>query len=246
MISKSNKDEFQEFLHSPRMQRFREQDPSMSRARALYLEAGADLLASLRAAGYKLDSVGDLRNSSKPYRDAIPILIEALHGITYLPLVEDVLRTLAVKFAARQVAPLFLKLFREPPAHLVDPTAGPDADPPQERIRWVIGNGLGILANPAISDELIELALDVKYGRARARIVWGLPRTRHPRVPSVLMSLLNDREISIVGYAIEGLGKLGHVPARDFIASKLSDQAEHVQSEARKALKQIDRVVQQR
>ena len=102
-----------------------------------------------------MEEVGDLRRRGVNYKAAVPILLGWLPRISYLLLVEDVVRTLSVGFAKNLVAPVFLRLFREPPS-VEDPIRPKTSEPPEEHLRWVIGNGLGIFAGPSLADELIE------------------------------------------------------------------------------------------
>lgn len=150
---------------------------------------------------------------------------------------EDIVRTLSVSFAKKLAALVFLRLFRDPPV-LQDPLRPVTSEPAEEYLRWIIGNGLGIFADPSLAGELIELALDRRFGMARYQIVAALPKTKDERVPGVLQSLLDDPTVS--AHAIAALGKMRFTAARPAIEALLASSDKHVRDEAKKALKRID------
>jgi HEAT repeat protein len=102
----------------------------------------------------------------------------------------------------------------------------------------VIGNGLGIFADPSLADELIELALDRSFGETRFQIVSALPKTKDERVPGVLLSLLDDP--TVCAHAIGALGKMKFTAARPEIEARLTSSDKNVRDQAKKALKRID------
>jgi HEAT repeat protein len=171
------------------------------------------------------------------YEVAVPVLLGWLPRVTYLPLAEDIARTLSVSFAKEQALPEFLRLFRDPP-EVDDPMRPASSEPAREHLRWVIGNGLGIFASPPVADELIELALDRGLGQARTQIVLALPKTKDGRVADVLLSLLDDPTVS--AFAVEALGKMKITAARGPIAKLLDHPDKNVRDQAKKALKRID------
>jgi hypothetical protein len=214
------------------------QTPLVAQRRRLYAESAEGVLADLAAAGFPdLEEVGDLRRRGRNYKAAVPVLVEWLTRVRYLLLAEDIVRTLSVGFAKKLALPEFLRLFRQPP-DVEDPLRPETSEPPEEHLRWVIGNGLGIFAGPAVADDLIELALDRGFGQARTEIVRALPRTKDERVPQVLLGLLDDPAVS--AFAVEALGKLKFAGARARIAELLDHSDKNVRDQAKKALKRID------
>lgn len=204
----------------------------------LYAESARGLLGDLAAAGFpRLEKVGELRQRGVRYEAAVPVLLEWLPRVRYLMLSEDIVRTLSVSFAKKLAAPVFLRLFREPPA-VEDPLRPEGSEPAQEHLRWVIGNGLGIFAGPSLADDLIELALDRRFGQARFQIVAALPKTKDERVAGVLQGLLDDPAVS--AHAIAALGKMRFTAARGAIETMLSSPDKNVRDEAKKALRRID------
>jgi hypothetical protein len=214
------------------------QDPRVKERHRLYAEDARGLLDDLAAAGYPgLEKVGELRRGGVRYEAAVPVLLEWLPRVSYLMLSEDIVRTLSVAFARRLAAPVFLRLFRDPPA-VEDPLRPVTSPPAREHLRWVIGNGLGIFAGPPLAGNLIDLAMDRGFGVARTQIVAALPKTKDERVPSVLQGLLDDPPVS--AYAVAALGKMQVSAARPAIEAMLSSADKNVRDEAKKALKRID------
>ncbi|MEO3764602.1 HEAT repeat domain-containing protein [Streptomyces sp. B8F3] len=228
--------EKQAVINSPEALAAKARDPYVVKRRQLYAESAAGVLADLAECGFPVGSVGELRRGAVKYQAAVPVLVDWLSRISYLPLVEDIVRALSVPFAKKQVLPIFLQLFRVPP-RVEDPMRPKDSEPGEEHIRWVIGNGLFVFAGPSVANDLISLATAREYGDARSQIVLSLPKTKDGRVPGILLDLIDDS--SVAPSAIEALGKMKFKEARERIASLVEDPDENVRSQAKKALKRI-------
>ncbi len=211
-------------------------DPHVNKRRHLYAESAAGVLADLAECGFDVQSVGELRQSGLKYQVAVPVLLGWIPRVSYLPLVEDIVRTLSVGFAKKDALPVFLRLFRYPP-EVEDRMRPKNSQPAEEHIRWVIGNGLGIFASPAVADELISLAMAREYGDARSQIVLNLPKVKSGDVPRVLLELLDDP--TVAASAIEALGKMKFVEARERIERLLDHSDTNVRNQAKRALKRI-------
>lgn len=212
--------------------------PLRAQRRLLYEESAEGILDDLAHVGFPgIEEVGDLRRRGLDYAAAVPVLLEWLPRASYLMLSEDIVRTLSVAFARRLAAPVFLRLFRVPPV-VEDPLRPETSEPAQEHLRWVIGNGLGIFAGPSLAGDLIELALDRRFGKARYMVVEALPKTKDESVPGVLQGLLDDP--TVAAPAIHALGKTRFTAARPTIEAMLSSSDKNVRDEARKALKRFD------
>jgi HEAT repeat protein len=72
---------------------------------------------------------------------------------------------------------------------------------------WALGDALGTAADKARVGDLIELAADDRYGKARQMVVHSLRRFKSDeRVPAVLTKLLTDPDV-----ALHAAGALRHV-----------------------------------
>jgi hypothetical protein len=185
----------------------------------------APVVGELRAAGFAIEGIADLFNRRLNYQKAIPILLAWLPKVTNPNVKEDIIRALSVKWAKRTVAAALL---------LVEFERADDAS-----LRWAIGNALEVLATVEIADDLIRLATDRRYGRARQMVVLGLGKLKDARVVGALIDLLADEDV--VGHAVIALGKLQARAARSRIESLLDHPKSWIRKEAKKALARIDK-----
>ncbi|GAA0607513.1 hypothetical protein GCM10009534_47810 [Kribbella sandramycini] len=211
-------------------------DPEHVERERLYAEAAADLLPQLQslipefdAHGFQIRHVSDLTQRAIfvkdasgevverrqiDYRPAIPLLAQWLPKVTYYPLASDIAHVLSPVAARKYSVPVFLELTRNPP-----PVDHPQSDWGmahwQTQLRETICSGLAKQATPAVADELIDLVRDQSLGDLRVSLIGtGLPKTKDPRMPEVLMELLSDPSERIQAAALLALGKLRHEPAR--------------------------------
>jgi HEAT repeat protein len=188
----------------------------------------APIVEALRDSGFAVETVADLFNKKLDYRGAIPILLDWLQGITNPDVKEDIVRALSVKWAKGTKAPKLLVTEFEQ----AEDSSGTG-------LRWAIGNALEALANDEITEPMIVLATDQRYGKAREMVVLGLGKLKDARVVDVLLNLLADEEV--VGHAVMALGKLRARTARARIEPLLKHPKPWVRKEAKKALANIDK-----
>jgi len=158
---------------------------------------------------------------------AIPILVEFLRSTTNPAAIKAIVRALSVPWA-RPIAQL----------PLIDAFA---AHPGEEfdGLRWAVGNALDVVSDDAIFDEIVGLATNAEFGRSRQMVVLSLKNMKRPDAIPVLRSLLEDDAVS--GHAIMALGRLKAKVARAEIETFLTHERPWVRTEAKKALKKIDR-----
>jgi hypothetical protein len=188
------------------------------------------ILAELAAAGYRARSLADLRHSGVRYRDGVAVLLGWLQRVTDRKVKEEVVRALTVPWAKPAAARPMIEEFRR-----VDMSV----DPTGTGLRWTIGNALDVLADDSVFDELVDLARDRRYGRARQMIVLGLGKSKRPEAVEVLVGLVDDPDVD--GHAVKALGKLKAPAARAVLERKLNDQRAWVRGEARRALAKLPR-----
>jgi hypothetical protein len=191
---------------------------------ARYKAAASGVLAELAGLGYELGAIGDLRRLGTPYPDAVPVLVRWMSLVDYTPLKEDIVRTLSVPWAHDAAEALVAEFER------VD-------DPTNMGVRWAIGNALEVLAAETIAEEMIRLAADLRYGKARQMVVLGLGKLKGARVVNALMSLLGDEAVE--GHAVMSLGKLRAKEARPRLETLLHHPQTWLRKEAKKALARI-------
>lgn len=193
-----------------------------------YREAAAPVAAELRGLGYHVEDIGDLRHLGARYTNAVPVLIEWLTKVDEPSVKEDIVRTLSVPWA-KSAAPVLIEEFRR-----VEDATGTS-------IRWVIGNALSVVAGDPVCDDLVDLARDRRYGRAREMVVVALGRMKMKTacVVDVLIELLADEDVA--GHAVIALGKLKDRRAREAVAALQNHPKAWVRAEVKKALARMDR-----
>jgi HEAT repeat protein len=185
------------------------------------------VVADLRAAGFKVNSIADLHNDNLSYREALPVLLRWLPKVSNRAVKEDVVRALSVKWAGQAAAPALLEEFRK---------AGDASE--ELGLRWAIGNALAEVADGSAFEELAALASDRRWGRSREMVVVALGNTGNPQAVGILTHLLRDDQVA--GHALIALGNLRAKDARADIEQFLDDPEPWIRKEAREALAKID------
>lgn len=186
------------------------------------------LLADLASVGYVVGSVSELKTSGVRYRDAVPVLVNWLPRVESSTEKEKIVRALSVPWARAEALGPLIEEFRAPPV---------PGDPKRESLRWAVGNGIEVLWDDARFDELVELARDQRFGKAREMVVLGLGRSKRPEVGTVLIELLEDPVVN--GHAVKALRKLRVPQARAGLERMASDNRAWVRKEAERALSKL-------
>jgi HEAT repeat protein len=207
--------------------RMRQRERLRAEEGADYQRVLAPVLKDLEAIGFNLRSLDELRRGAVDYPAAVPILLGWLAKTENLDLKEDIVRTLSLPWVAEDVAKAFNSEIQR--------TDIPSSD----GLRWAIANGLAVTAGDSIFDQLVAVATDKRYGKAREMLVLALGNCFNPRAVDVLIDLLTDEQV--VGHAVMALGKLKSKAARPHI-QKLSDYPiRWIRVEVAKTLEKIDR-----
>lgn len=191
-----------------------------------YAVAAAPLLEELAAIGFRVKTVGQLRQNRANYKGAIDVLLRWLPRVRDEHLKEDIVRTLSVPWAKPEAVAPLLTEFRAV------------NDPAGTGIRWAIANALEVLADDRVLDDIVALVQEPKYGKSRQMLTLALAKMRDPRVIPVLVNLLDDEEV--LGHAVIALGTLRAQSARGRIESLIRHRTAWVRKEAKKALAKID------
>lgn len=188
----------------------------------------AGLLEELADVGYPVESVADLRSSGSRYRAAVPVLVRWLDLSEDTFEKEEIVRALSVPWARDEALDPLIALFRSVPV------TGQE----NELLRWGIGNALEVLWADSRFDELVALARDESFGKAREMVVLGLGRSKRPEAGRVLIELLDEPVVS--GHAVKALRKLKVPEARPHLERMLDDDRAWVRKEAQRALAALD------
>jgi hypothetical protein len=135
----------------------------------------------------------------------------------------EIVRALSVPWAKPLATGPLIEEFRQ-----VDDATGTG-------LRWTIGNALEVVWDDARFDDLVALARDESFGKAREMVVLGIGRSKRPEAREVLVEFLADPVVN--GHAVKALRKL-KVPssARTDLARLLDDDRAWVRRKAQRAL----------
>jgi HEAT repeat protein len=186
------------------------------------------LVVDLNAAGFPVQSVWDLVNTRREYKQAIPVLFAHLAHPYPWRIREGIARALTVKYAGETAYRALLREFRN---------LSTSADEGQQGYKWALGNAISIVAGKAHYDDLVRLVCDKVHGTSRSAIILRLPKYDPERSVGVLIDLLGDNEVA--GYALEGIVRLKVQKARPEIERLLDHPEPWVREEARKALAKL-------
>ncbi|MCP3880719.1 MAG: hypothetical protein GY701_20350, partial [Sulfitobacter sp.] len=156
---------------------------------------------ALHDVGCDADSPWDLVNRRTSYRSAVPVLVEWLDRVD-----EDVPVADRQKFREGLIRSLGVREARggAVPKALVREFRRPEFD---WTTRWAVANSLSVVADDSVFDDLVALARDRSYGRAREMLMPALARADKARAADVLIGMLDDDDL--IGHVIGALGQVG-------------------------------------
>lgn len=195
--------------------------------RRRYAHAAAGLLADLRAAGFSVDSLAELRDPKVGHKRAVPVLLRWIDRVSYVALKRDLIATLGSPWARPTAAKSLIEEFNR---------TDPSEDTADTSIRWSIGDALERVADESVIQDLLVIATDARHGAHRGLVVAALGnmKKRPELVVPTLVSLLSDQHVA--GYAVMALGKLKAREAAAAIEPFLDHPQSWIRKEAKKAL----------
>lgn len=199
----------------------------IDRNRALYHAAARGVISDLRANGFDVTVVRDLRESGRKYPDAIPILMRWLPKVKYDMLKEDIVRTLSVPWG-KPAADLLIQEFNRATSE------------DEQDYRAVVGNALRVVAQKKHFPELAAIVRDRSAGYTRRMVIRALGRIKHPDSASVLLELLPDD--GEIGHVMDMLRRLKARVPRDLVEPHLTHELPWVRKEAKKLLELQDKL----
>jgi HEAT repeat protein len=184
------------------------------------------ILAELRELGLDVEHIEDMYQQRYDYQRAIPLLVSWIPRVQERAVKEMLVRAVSVPWARGTAGPTLVKAFEQ-------------ADEYPGSFQWAVGSAIETIADPSLLDDMIRLARDKKYGRAREMVVMGLGRIRRLEAVQTLIELLDDPEVA--GHAVKGLAKLQPPEARAALERFVDDERGWVKLAARRAIAGIDR-----
>jgi hypothetical protein len=188
--------------------------------------ASAPIVRQLADLGVHLDSLSDLPKllNALDHR-TITALLQWIPRVVNPHVKEELVRTLSDPRAKPEAAPVFLQEFKKEGSSL--------------GLRWALANGLEVVADDFVFEDVAQLVREARYGAARQMLALALGNMKNPRAVDVLVGLLDDDEV--VGHAVMALGKLGASTARARVERLTTHPRKWIREEAKKALRRMDR-----
>jgi HEAT repeat protein len=185
------------------------------------------VLAELRTLGLDVDHIEALYQQRYDYRRAIPLLVSWIPRVRDRAVKEMLVRAVSVPWARGIAGPVLVETFEK-----ADDSAS---------FRWAVGNAIETVADASLLDDMIRLARNPDYGKAREMVVLGLGRINRPEAVQALVEFLDDPEVA--GHAVKGLARLQPPEARTALGRFVDDERGWVKLAARRAISGIDRRV---
>jgi len=188
----------------------------MDAVRAALVGAGIDATDFGRFANDRYPEI--IKPTHFDFAAAVPVLLEWLPRVHATEVMEAIVRSLTIRAARPRAAHPMIDAFKR------------ERDP---AVRWAIGNALDAVADESVHDDLVRLAGNPRFGKARQMIVYRLGRgPKDPRVAELLAGLCADEDVAL--HAMSGLQRqLGHIRARQHVEPLL----DHHSAAVRKAAK---------
>jgi len=133
----------------------------------------------LRTAGYEVESVWDLVNSTAAYPEALPVLLEHLARPYPAVVREGIARALAVP-EARFCLDILVRMYREEQAR---------------RAKDGLAVAIAAVSDDEVIGDVIDLARDRRHGSSRLLLLTALERSKDPRALEMLVELERDPEL---------------------------------------------------
>lgn len=154
-------------------------DAELAAREANQRSAEAPLVDELNAAGFAVSSVWDLARTSKPYPEALPILVSHLQRPYPSRVREGIARALAVP-DARFAWDVLIRLYRE--EQTFDAKQG-------------LAVAIAAAADDGVMDDVIDLTRAKQHGSSRGLLLRALGRSTSERARAALMDLATDPEL---------------------------------------------------
>lgn len=184
-----------------------------------------DIVDELQSVGLNVNTIYDLVNTRKAYPEAIDILLKHLPRPYHLKNKEGIIRALTVKEAAGKASPVLIAEYNNTPKDNM-------------YYRWVIGNAITQTITRADIDSILQIIQDKENGSSRSSFILALGKIKPKNAEDILIDLLDDDEL--VKYALNVLGKMKSIKAKEKIEQLLPHANREIKKEAERALKKIE------
>jgi hypothetical protein len=184
------------------------------------------ILQELKGFGFDVETLADLRHQPRSFQEAVPMLLYWFTKVENNVVKEELARCLTLKKAPPIVGVTLVQEFLKSNDRF---------------LKWAIGNALFAVADESILEQLVEIVLDKRHGTARQMIVLGLGKFHNDAVHQALLQLLEDKDVR--GHAVEALGKLRYVQAREALVPFLNHEKMWIRKKAKQSIAAIDKEI---
>ncbi|RXD97832.1 hypothetical protein, partial [Xanthomonas perforans] len=161
---------------------------------AAWAKAEEPLVQALESAGCPVKSVWDLVNTTKPYPEAIPVLVDHLRADYPSRIKEGIIRALAVP-DSRPYWSVLVDLLDTAPR-------SPD------NLRWAAACALSGAADESVIDDVIRIIKDDNLGFDRAPLLTAVARSKDAKAQMLLHEL---RDHPVLGKEVKKMRRVGRL-----------------------------------
>lgn len=202
-----------------------------------YIETQEDedkvICSELKKVGVRVKSIYDLVNTSKPYPEAIPTLVEWLPKLTNESIKQGVVRALTLKGAGEGIKKGLIVEYERHRDTKNDLQAS---------LRWAIGNALSVVLKKQDLETILKYVKDHRYGSSRITLIEKLAQWKIYDSIDILIDILNEEgeDLGSIGRSMNALGRLKAEKAKGDIEKFITHPHPSIQKAAKKALERIN------
>ena len=175
--------------------RMREQELERRNFDELLSKDEAELVQELNQSGHDVESVWDFVNTSQPYPNAIPILIDHLSKNHHPRIREGIVRALTVKEARGVATNALIKEYKE------------STDESEGGYKWVVANALTVTFNESSTENIAGLAINSKHTSSRILLGGILDKLNNEAAQNALEKLSIDDDPKVAARAKDYLNR---------------------------------------
>lgn len=182
------------------------------------------LLREIREKGIEINSIDDLININKEYKDILPILIKYLSEYDDQNDKEWLVRCLGVKGFTEATETLIREFYK----------ASNNSE-----LKWAIGNTMSLILDKNSINPMLKIVQEKEHGVSREMFVIALGKLKDKKVIPVLLKLINDPDVT--GHVIMALSNFNDLNLVNHIKPFKNHKKTWIKKEAEKAIKKIDK-----
>ncbi|HEV2135966.1 MAG TPA: hypothetical protein VGR47_17140 [Terracidiphilus sp.] len=156
-----------------------EREKEIQERKVILRAAEKPLLEDLAKVGLQVDTVWDLVNTSSPYSNALPVLLDHLQR----PYPDEVREGIARALAVRSTRPIGWRILVNEFCKTASSNKG---------VKDGLAAALSGASDNTVLPELVALAKDQRHGDSRLLLLIGIRRSRRPEAKAAVAELARD------------------------------------------------------